>query len=167
VQYRDEEIDFFIPLTLSDGDYDLTLVTNSSTGEGVSLGYKLSVAPPSLSFITLTDRGVKNDDGFYVQLTDNVAHEFEVVETPVKLSLSENSTKRSNTGYFNGKGLVTKSGEAIALPLKMYLFCDKGGSDGYCTWGLNSKIVLPDSSEHIMKSSGKLKAGESTYVLAQ
>lgn len=167
VQYRDEEIDFFIPLTLSDGDYDLTLVTNSSTGEGVSLGYKLSVAPPSLSFITLTDRGVKHDDGFYVQLTDNVAHEIEVVETPVKLSLSENSTKRSNTGYFNGKGLTTKSGEAIALPLKMYLFCDKGGSDGYCTWGLNSKIVLPDSSEHIMKSSGKLKAGESTYVLAQ
>jgi len=161
VTYREGVIDFVTPVTLASGQYTVYVITDTSTGEGVTLSQPVTAAPPKLSYIRVTDRGVKHDDEMLVELFDSDdIYPLSVSGTPVTITLSAGSKDRTGVLYFNGDSLVNQIDDgAIQLPIEVQLQCKKGGSDGFCTWGIDVKVTTPSGSLVSASSSGKLKAG--------
>ena len=169
VRYRDSgEIAFRTPLYLQNLTYTLSLIPVNDPANGVTLNQSLPVKPATFSVVRLLDRGPDKDDSMSITLYG--ADDKALYKGVNEITLAYPPANGKSYAYtdFNSNAIVDEDGGRPSFPIKVVVFCEDGGEDGNCTWGVDGEVKSIDgATTYSMKKSGKTKEGLSSIFSAQ
>ena len=164
--YRNSgEIAFKTPLFIQDLTYKLSLIPVNDPASGVTLNQSLPVKPATFSTVRLLDRGPDKDDEISITLYGADDYALYIGTDEITLTYPPENGKSYAYIDFNSNSIFDENGGRPVFPVRVVVFCQDGGEDGQCTWGVDGEVKNIDGSvTYSMKKSGKTREGyDSTF----